>query len=339
MNIIEHVKLINFRSHSTLSLCCHKPTTLIIGENGSGKTSVIEAIYLALRGKSFKATDPEICKRDTLFYCIEITFSDHTKTLVRYNGSYKEFEIATQKSRRLGTKHRYPIILFEPDDLHLISSSPIRRRDYFDHLFAQMDESYNLALRRYTKALKQRNDLLKTTTATPDNIFSWDIMLAHYGVEIAAKRQANTKNINRQLTNIYREIAQNQDECELIHHPTPETEDCYLENLTKNFQKDLRHGHTTFGIHRDNYIFKFNQVLADGSASRGEIRSIILALKFIEAALLHQSLGKNPLILLDDTFSELDEARQTHLINNFKDHQIIITSTSTPRNLPVDIKL
>jgi DNA replication and repair protein RecF len=339
MNIVKSVKLTNFRSHDAFSLNCNKPTTLIIGENGSGKTSILEAIYLALRGKSFKATDPEIYKRGATFYRVEITFSDNTKTIVRYNGEYKEFEVTDKKSRRLSPKHKYPVVLFEPDNLHLIGSSPSRRRDYFDHLFAQMDETYNLALHRYAKALKQRNDLLKNSAATPDNVFSWDIMLARYGAELAAKRHSNVESINQQLTPIYREIARNQDECELHYHGTPKSENHYLKTLTDSFQKDLILGHTTFGIHRDDYLFEFNHVLADGSASRGEIRSLILALKFIEASILRNALGKDPLVLLDDTFSELDDTRQTHLINNFKNHQIIITSTTTPKNLPLDIKL
>ena len=99
------------------------------------------------------------------------------------------------------------------------------------------------------------------------------------------------------------------------------TENQYLGQLEDNFKKDQILGHTSFGVHRDDYLFRFNDQLANGSASRGETRSIILALKFIEA-----TLGQKPLILLDDVFSELDSTRRQCLVNNFKHHQVILTS-------------
>ena len=117
------------------------------------------------------------------------------------------------------------------------------------------------------------------------------------------------------------------------------SENEYLQSLEKNYEKDRILGYTTFGIHRDDYEFVFNNKKADGSASRGENRSMILALKFIEAQILEQEVGKKPVVLLDDIFSELDEVRQKHLIDNFKDYQMIITSTSIPSEMRVDKKL
>ena len=113
----------------------------------------------------------------------------------------------------------------------------------------------------------------------------------------------------------------------------------YLQNLEKNYDKDRILGYTTFGVHRDDYEFMFNNKKADGSASRGENRSIILALKFIEAQILEREVGKKPVVLLDDIFSELDEVRQKHLIDNFKDYQMVITSTAVPSEMRVDKKL
>jgi DNA replication and repair protein RecF len=103
-------------------------------------------------------------------------------------------------------------------------------------------------------------------------------------------------------------------------------ENNYLKNLENNFERDKILGYTTFGIHRDDYIFRFNNSLANGSASRGETRSIVLALKFIEANLILKKTGHQPIILLDDVFSELDETRRRALVKNFKNHQVIITS-------------
>ena len=104
------------------------------------------------------------------------------------------------------------------------------------------------------------------------------------------------------------------------------TETKYLKIIEENFDRDIKVEHTTFGIHKDDFIFMFNNCEANGSASRGEIRSIILALKFIEAAIIYKKLNKKPIVLLDDVFSELDESRRKCLVQNFKDHQVIITS-------------
>lgn len=339
MNIVRRIELKNFRCHDEFSLNCDRPTTLIIGENGSGKTSVLEAIYLALRGKSFKGVDKEICKNGADFYRAEIELSDAQKIIIRFDGRKKEFEIDGKKNLRLPKKNRYPVVLFEPDDIYLVSSSPSRRRDYFDELFKQINENYGATLSKYNKALRQRNDLLKNEIISRDDLFSWNIMCANYGAEIIKWRVQNLAKINEKMTDIYRNIAKNNDSCNIKYLGVEVDENNYLKNLENNFERDKILGYTTFGIHRDDYEFVFNDKKADGSASRGENRSMILALKFIEAQILEQEVGKKPVVLLDDIFSELDEMRQRHLIDNFKNYQMIITSTTVPSEMRVDKKL
>ena len=329
MNKVLGVRLKNFRCHEDFSLDCRELTTLIIGENGSGKTSILEAIYLALRGKSFKGVDREIERRGADFYRAEILLSDSQTVIIRFDGSKKSFEVDGKKSLRLPKKNRYPVVLFEPDDLHLVGSSPSRRRDYFDEFFKQIDDAYGVALSKYTKALKQRNDLLKQEVVGADDLFSWNVMLAHYGTEVFHRRVENLEMINGELTDNYRNIAKNNDECSLRYIGDDNlSENKYMEVLNRNFERDRILGYTSYGIHRDDFEFVFNGNPADGSASRGEVRSIILALKFIEAKILEKELMKKPVVLLDDIFSELDESRQQHLIGNFKDYQMIVTSTS-----------
>ena len=141
------------------------------------------------------------------------------------------------------------------------------------------------------------------------------------------------------MTDIYQNIANNKDICEIKYLGVLLDENEYMKKLESNFERDRILGYTSFGIHRDDYEFRFNQQKADGSASRGENRSMILALKFIEAKILEQEVGKPPVVLLDDIFSELDETRQKHLISNFKDYQMIITSTTVPSNMRVNVEL
>lgn len=339
MNIIKQISLKNFRCHNEFELDCNKATTLIIGENGSGKTSVLEAVYLALRGKSFKGVDKEILKRGADFYRAEIELIDTRKIIIRFDGVKKEFEVDGKKSLRLPKKNRYPVVLFEPDDIYLISSSPSRRRDYFDELFKQINDNYGSILSKYNKALRQRNDLLKDEIINRDDLFSWNVMCANYGTELIRQRVWNLEKINSRMTDIYRNIANNNDDCSIRYLGTEVDENEYLKNLENSFNKDSVLGYTSFGVHRDDYEFVFNGKRADGSASRGENRSMILALKFIEARILEQEIGKKPVVLLDDIFSELDEMRQKHLINNFKNYQMIITSTAVPQKMHIDKEL
>ncbi len=324
--IIKTVKLVNFRNHIQYELDCNDETSLILGENGCGKTSVLEAIYILMQGKSFRAVDGEILKRGEEFYRIELEYVNGEKTVATYNGKDKIFTLLDKKAKRLPKKNKYPVVLFLPSDLNLVSNSPSRRRDYFDRIFGQLDENYNNAISRYEKALKQRNELLKSDSVSADGLFSWNILLAKYGSEINRLRKKFLTAINKRFTEVYRTIAKNEDSVEIELITEVDDENKYLSLLEADYQRDLRLGHTSFGIHKDDFLFVFNGGEADGSASRGEVRSMILALKFIEAEMIYGELRLRPVVLLDDVFSELDEIRRKCLVKNFKDNQVIITS-------------
>ena len=347
--IIERIELTNFRSHEKYVLECTEGTSLILGPNGCGKTSVLEAIYEATRGKSFRAVDREIVRRGAGFYRVELFYGDGEKVGVVYeaggsgglsgsggevggNGGggagvgAKSFLVGDKKWKRLPKKARYPVVLFLPDDLHLVGSSPSRKREYFDRILGELDEGYASALSRYNKALRQRNELLKSELVTGEAVFSWNIMLAQYGCLLRAKRAEFVAELNGRLTEVYRSIAENLDEVGLDYLYDSTSESAYLSRLEMDFQRDVVLGHTGYGAHRDNYEFLFNGVLADGSASRGEVRSTVLAMKFIEAELVFSRTGRRPVVLLDDVFSELDATRQACLVQNFRDNQVILTS-------------
>ena len=329
--IIKSITLTNFRNHSHYQMECHDEVSLILGTNGWGKTSILEAIYILTRGKSFRATDKDILKRGTDFYRIELQYNNGTTTVAAYDGKAKTFLVLDKKTKRLPTKQKYPVILFLPSDLNLISHSPGRRRDYFDRIFSQLDDNYSSSLSKYEKAIKQRNELLKKEPFSKDSVFSWNLLLARYGSFLSAKRKEYSNEINSRLTSTYQSIAENDDEIELIYSSEADnlTESQYLQKLEQTLDKDVYLGHTSFGVHRDDYIFNFNHQIADTTASRGETRSVILALKFIEANLIAEVLNKKPIILLDDVFSELDETHRRCLVKNFKDNQVIITSVES----------
>lgn len=328
-NVIKKISLNNFRSHEKYSLRLKDNPTLILGKNGSGKTSVLEAIYIAMQGKSFRATDKEIVKHGSNFYRIELEFSSGEKTIVLYQeDDGKKFLSKDKKTTRLPKEAKYPVVLFLPEDLHIVATSPLKRRDYFDNIISQINDNHSRALARYNKALKQRNELLKQESVTLEDTFSWDIMLAKYGVEIRKNRSDIVNLINKDITNTYDEIAKNQDVTGIRYDSYTENvdESTYLRLLHMDFERDSLVGHTNFGIHKDDFIFLFNDKNADGSASRGEVRSIVLSLKFIEAKIIEEKLQKRPVVLLDDVFSELDKTRQKSLTSNFSNHQVILTS-------------
>ena len=326
--IIKRISLTNFRNQSSFKKKYKKDTTLILGPNGYGKTSVLEAIYILTRGKSFRATDPDIKKRETDFYRIELTTDSGEKRVATFDGDNKVFVISDKKTRRLGKADKYPVILFLPSDLNLIGGSPSRHRDYFDRFFSQISEEYNTSLSKYEKALKQRNEILKNENMSPSSLFSWNILLAKYGTIIHRVRKELVDKINKELADTYFSIADKKDQIFLSYKTDVknDSESEYLKTLESNLNKDIILGHTSFGVHRDDFDFIFNDKVAEGSASRGEGRTVILALKFIEARMITNLLNQKPIILLDDVFSELDETRRRFLVKNFKDNQIIITS-------------
>ena len=333
---IKNISLTNFRNHSDYHLDFNLDTTLITGENGCGKTSVLEAIYILTNGKSFRATDPEIMKRGTEFYRIELYYDNGEKVTATYDGMIKTFTSFDKKSRRLPKKARYPVILFEPSDLNLISGSPSRHRDYFNRFFGELSDEYQSSASRYDKALRQRNELLKHENIDSSALFSWNLLLAKYGTTLSNIRKKNIAKINERITDVYHSIADNQDSISLNYQTEllNITESEYLKKLEQNYEKDRILGHTTFGAHKDDFEFVFNSKKANGSASRGENRSIMLALKFIEASTIEEQLRRKPLILLDDVFSELDELRRGSLVNNFRNHQVVITSVEPiPHNI------
>lgn len=304
-------------------------TTVIVGKNGTGKTSLLEAIYIGYRGSSFKGVDSDILRDKSEWYRIDV--KDESDRIVRYMADNtgrmkKTFEIDTKKNYRLPQKNKYPIILFTPDDTRLINGSPSRRRKYFDQIISQYNPEYAALIRRYERALLQRNKLLKLPHVTTDDIFSWNIIISNTGASIIAERKAFSEYINERLSAYYQSIAGNSDEVYISYiHPVT-TAGTIMSHLEANFVRDRITGNTSVGPHRHDYHLSLRGKLADDIASRGEIRTIILALKYIEADKLREVFDKNPLILLDDVFGELDDARQKHLIQSFDDSQIIITS-------------
>lgn len=328
--MITSLRVQNVRTHNDRTMQLLPHTIVITGPNGSGKTSLVEAIYIALRGTSFKGVDSDVLQRGMDWYRIDLTEDESVRSVKfephRMSGK-KQFVIDGKTHYRLLPKHKKPVVLFEPNDLRLLHGAPSRRREYIDTFIAQIDPVYATTLRRYERVLKQRNNLLKQSTVSHDELFVWDVALSEHGAYIMQKRGEVVSMINKSLATTYRTIAGTEDIAQ-VTYPHESSQQKLLADLHAHTQRDVVVGYTSTGPHRHDIEFMFAGSPALSVASRGEVRSILLALKFIEVEIMQSFLGQKPIILLDDVFSELDATRQSHLVQNFKDHQVVITSAS-----------
>lgn len=338
MATISSITLEQFRIHEKHSFALSSDTTIITGKNGSGKTSILEAIYIALQGTSFKASDKDCIRDGSEWFRIQALFDDNSIRSVGYeyneNRRRKQVVIDNTKKSRLTYKDKIPVILFEPNDLRLLHGSPERRRAFIDGFISQINPQYQQTLRKYERALKQRNNLLKNQNVQPDDVFVWDVALSEYGSEIISQREVYIAKINEQLSDIYRDIAQTGDDISLHYSHTyiGSVQQKLMRDLQEGFARDKVLGYTSSGPHRHDVIFRFNMKPALTVASRGEIRTIVIALKLLEAQILELVFSQKPIVLLDDLFSELDSDRQKYLSEAIRSHQIIITTTHLPDN-------
>jgi DNA replication and repair protein RecF len=330
---IKSLAVENIRSHKSFSKQLANTVTVITGPNGSGKTSLIEAIMVALDGRSFKAGDSELLRREAEWWKINVTLDDQVR-IVKFqpeSPKKKQFVIDEKTTARLPVAEKYPIVLFEPDDLRLLHGSPSRRRQFIDRFAAQLIPAYSKVLHRYDRALLQRNKLLKNGGSS-ESLFAWNISLAKYGAQIIDTRVRLIERLNIGLGPTYDTIAQTNDIVTLHYSHTviDHTEQKLLAELEARIDRDRLLGYTGIGPHRHDVLFHFNDAPAIGSASRGEVRTIILALKFLEVDIIQEVTDRPPIVLLDDVLSELDDSRQSHLATKFRNHQIIMTSTNPP---------
>ena len=331
MVVVKKLSVQNIRSHSEFVIELLPTVTVITGNNGSGKTSLIESLYLSLQGKSFKGSDYDMLRHKSPWWRIDIEFNDFTKRTITFDPELstgrKKFVIDDKTMYRLPVKYKYPVVLFEPDDLRLLHGSPTRRRQFIDNFISQLDPFYINALHKYERALKQRNNLLKKQYTPKDELFVWDVALSEYGAYIIEKRIAFIEQINSQLNDAYNVIAKSNDiiTSHYSHTYIGDIKQKLLNDLHSHSQRDSFNGFTSTGPHRHDVIFQFNNSPALDVASRGEVRSIVLALKFLEVDIIEKITNLKPIILLDDVFSELDEDRQNQLC--LSENQVIITTT------------
>jgi DNA replication and repair protein RecF len=334
---LSKVELQNFRSYEKSVFDFSPTVTIITGPNGSGKTNILEAVYVLARGTSFRGTDDNLLQFEAPWWRIEAHVGDGKRSIT-YNPhsvtAKKQTIINSVKKQRMPANQKLPLVLFEPNDLRLLSGSPTRRRSYIDAFVAQFEPSYVSVVNRYDRALKQRNNILKRPH-TNDELFVWDVTLSELGATILAKRQEYADFINQYVSKVYSTIADARESVKLEYRHGGTTrkvtqyQQWLLAQLDTHRERDKYLGFTSTGPHRDDIAFLLNKHDAATSASRGETRSIVLALKLLEVQQLFERADTPPLFLLDDVFSELDRKRRAKIAEvSGTIAQTVITTTN-----------
>jgi len=329
---IQSVIVKNFRNYESYAVEFRPGVTIIVGPNASGKTNLLESVYMLAQGSSFRASDKDLIARGSEWLRLDGVFDGSERTLKLKLGqpkTQKSFSIDDSTYGRLSFGLTIPTVLFEPDDIRLIGGSPERRRVFLNDLLNQSVPTYKKSLSSYNRALKQRNTLLKKH-ADSSSLFAWNVIMARSAEEIVQARQKAVAEINDQISAIYGSIA------DKVHHISMEYQtqivsenymNALVHRLERSLDTDRVRGFTSVGPHRDDLLITIDGTPASISASRGEARTITLALKIIEVAMIQAVRGQSPILLLDDVFSELDGVRRKMLTSFLSDHQAIITTT------------
>lgn len=332
--MIRFARLQHFRSYSDGSYEFDPGVNIIVGPNASGKTTLIEGLMVGLRGKSYKARDIELLQTGEAWARVDIGDPDSLRTCkIQQNGdaALKTFTINGKEYKRLSVQRTIPTVLFEPNDLRLLHGSPELRRTFLDDLLTELRPGYDTTLRHYKRVLAQRNALLKAHRApTNEQLFVWNLRLSELGGSLVRERQALLVRLNETMSEMYSAIAGEQTDVTLVYVtqlPLDQYETGLLHALEQTIDKDILRGFTGYGPHREDVTVLIGGKVAQEAASRGEVRTFILALKMLEATLKEDARDQKPILLLDDVFSELDGKRRHALVRFLEPYQAFITTT------------
>ncbi len=333
--MIGDIQLQNFRSYKNESFEFDSRVNIIVGPNASGKTNLLEAILMISGSKSYRVKDI-----DTIMYAKPWarldanTISGLRSLKLKRNldeSVNKVYEINKDSIKRLSQTKKIPVVMFEPNHLLLFHGIPEARRDYLDDLLEQMVPGFQLLRKQYKRTLMQRNRLLKQH---PNNIaqllFVWNIRLSELGGQIAIARVNLVNDISMKLPAIYKKLSNSKAKLSISYFSKisiTQYSSQLLHKLEASLDKDLERGFTAYGPHRDDILIDINSHTISESASRGEIRTILLGLKIIELELVENVLKTKPIILMDDVFSELDGVRRRMLTKAISGYQTFITTT------------
>ncbi|MBH5319295.1 DNA replication/repair protein RecF [Paenibacillus sp. GSMTC-2017] len=342
---LTSIELQNYRNYSNLELSTTNKVNVFLGPNAQGKTNLLEAIFTLALSKSHRTSkDKELIgwqsESARVSGVVDKKYGSVSLDLL-FSTQGKKAKINGLEQRKLSNFiGSVNVVMFAPEDLEIVKGTPGVRRRFLDMEIGQVQPSYLYTLQQYGKVLQQRNNYLKS--ASPGNVNNamlevWNIQLAELGVKIMKKRKHFINKLQTYAEQIHAGITNGAEKLTISYRPSFDTDalqdesvlfDQFMIKLTQVKDQEIRRGVTLAGPHRDDLAFFINDKEAQVFGSQGQQRTTALSLKLAEIELINEEIGEYPLLLLDDVLSELDQNRQTQLIETFQNKvQTFITTT------------
>lgn len=354
---LSSLSLINFKNYSEATLQFNKSVNCFTGNNGSGKTNLLDAIYyLGLTKSYFNNIDSQLIKYDEQMFVVQGDFSNgelEEKIFCGLKQNQKKQFKRNQKDYQRLSDHigLLPVVMISPVDHSLITEGSEERRKFIDSIISQTDKGYLEDLISYNKLLTHRNALLKQLSKENTNDFTtleiWNEQLAPVGERIFTKRKTFLEEFIPVFNHYYNFLSSNKESVG-ITYLSHLHEAKMLTLLAENIRKDLILEYTTKGIHKDDLDFSIESHSVKKVGSQGQQKTFLIALKLAQFDFLSNSKHNKPILLLDDIFDKLDDSRVTKLMELVSKEtfgQIFITDTHSERlreifnNIHVTIKL
>lgn len=334
---VKSIYVKNYRNASERLVALKEGRNAFVGANARGKTNLLESVYIAGVGKSFRTPrDKELIKSDAPRAVVCVTAekdgADETVKIIIDRDVNKRVAIndvpISRMSELMGV---CPVVLFCPDGLKIVKDAPADRRRFMDIALCQVSKSYFAALSRYEKILTSRNRLLKSGGANDNTLAPWDELLAESGAKIIKSRRGYVKSLNAPAAEIHAFLSDGETLSLEYEGINGDSVDDIRAELLKRYsadrESDMRLKYTHSGPHKDDIKLSINGVDVRAFGSQGQQRTVALSMKLAEMKLLTDVLGTSPILLLDDVFSELDVVRRKKLLSALDGFQSIITAT------------
>lgn len=336
--MITNLSLYDFRNYTEKSFEFSEKNVVFFGENGRGKTNILEALALFSVGKSWREqTGADLIRigSESALLKAKTDTNDFYRIIIQNRSrSFEKNEKKIPLQKHFG---QIASLLFVPEYINLFSGTKQNRQRFFDRFLFQVSTPFRDLLSKYNKALKQKNALLKTFEGdilSENNIRNqiqpWNILFSELIPQIINLRKDFLIKINPILEKEFQNISQSKDPLSIEltqkeeYDPSPEG---VLVFLKENFKRELYSKRCIIGAHRDDFNFVLRERPLRATASRGEERSVLLSFLSAQKDLMKTLINKNPILLLDDVFSELDQSRQDYLEHLCSESQIFFTTT------------
>lgn len=341
--IIKKLSLINFKNHSGKTFEFSPQINCFVGNNGVGKTNVLDALHYLSVGKSFLGnSDLNNIRSDEDFFAIEAEIQNDEKEdiikILQPKESKKVIKKNDKSYDRLADHIGYlPSVMISPYDSNLISDSGESRRKFLDAMISQTDSSYLFDLIQYQKTIQQRNALLKhfakNRTFDKDSLEIYDDPISNFGTRIFDKRKDFVEKLNPIFQEFYEIISGGKEIVNVIYE-SHLFDNNFKELLSSSIDKDRALTYTSKGTHKDDLLFEMNGNSIKKIGSQGQQKSFLISLKLAQINRIKELTRKSPILLLDDIFDKLDDTRVSQLIelvNKESFGQIFITDTHKER--------